>query len=360
MAVVGGGPAGLAIALEAAGRGLSTVLLERQSGPVDKACGEGLMPGGVAALQRLGVGALLGPDDSYPFTGLRYVQEDGTGVEGRLPSGGGLGIRRLTLSRAMATRARAVGVDLRAGCALRGQRRVRGAMALDTDDGTVETELLIASDGLHSSVRKAEGLEQKVAGPRRFGMRQHFVLPPWSTCVEVHFTPGAEAYVTPVGARQVGVAFLWEDGALPGPVSFAGLLARFPQLAARLEGAEPASEPRGAGPLGCAARSVIADRLVLFGDAAGYVDALTGEGISLAMASAAVLGAMLPEVLRHRATHLSLEPYQRAYQALFLRYAAVARGMLFLTRRPRWRRWALHRLEAAPWLFERMLAAAVR
>ena len=104
VAVVGGGPAGLAVALEAAARGLSAVVFERRAGPVDKACGEGLMPAGLAALDRLGVLAHLDRADSAAFESITYVQEDGRSVVGRLPPPGGLGVRRTALSAAMARR----------------------------------------------------------------------------------------------------------------------------------------------------------------------------------------------------------------------------------------------------------------
>jgi flavin-dependent dehydrogenase len=167
-----------------------------------------------------------------------------------------------------------------------------------------------------------------------------------------------EAYVTPAGARRVGLAFLWEDG-LPGRLGFEALLARFPSLAERLSGAEPDSRARGAGPLLRTARSRVADRFALVGDAAGYVDALTGEGLSLAFTCAEALGALLPDALVKGATRESLQPYERTFQRVFRRYAWLAHGMLVLSRRPPWRRRVVRWLGRHPRLFERMLAHAV-
>src|SRR5690606_20266939 len=113
VAVVGGGPAGLAVAIHAATRGLNTVVLERASFPAHKACGEGLMPAGLAALERLGALAHLDRSQSAPFVGIRYVQEDGSTAEGLLPAPGGLGVRRVALAEALVTRAREVGAELR-------------------------------------------------------------------------------------------------------------------------------------------------------------------------------------------------------------------------------------------------------
>ncbi|MFH1176348.1 MAG: FAD-dependent monooxygenase, partial [Acidobacteriota bacterium] len=94
VAVAGGGPAGLATAIFAARAGLATAIFEKTGGPPDKACGEGLMPDGVRVLEELGARAHLDPADCAPFSGIRYIQEDGTAAEGRFPGLGGLGIRR--------------------------------------------------------------------------------------------------------------------------------------------------------------------------------------------------------------------------------------------------------------------------
>ena len=92
--IAGGGPAGLAVAIRAARRGFRTVLLERAAGVPDKACGEGLMPAGLRELDALGALALIEARDRAPFRGIRYVQEDGSSVEGRFQEGDGMGIDR--------------------------------------------------------------------------------------------------------------------------------------------------------------------------------------------------------------------------------------------------------------------------
>ncbi len=358
VAIVGAGPAGLAAALEARRVGCSVVVLERHSLPVDKACGEGLMPAGLAALERLGVREKIPPEDCSPFEAIRYVQEDGRYVEGRLPVPGGLGIRRVALVRAMADRAREAGVELLEGTALRSHAIDADAVTLHTDAQQLRAQLLVAADGLHSPLRKAEGLEVPHDGALRFGLRQHFAIPPWAPRVEVHFAAGAEAYVTPAGARRIGVAFLWEDGAISGKVAFADLLGRFGALAEKLQGAAPDSDPRGAGPLRHDVPRRVKDRFVLLGDAAGYVDAITGEGLSLGFAGAAALAAALPKALASKATASSLQPYERAVATAFDRYARLASRLVWVARRPWLRRLAINRLIAHPAWFERALQAA--
>lgn len=355
VAIVGGGPAGLATSLALSEQGLSCVVLERAPGVPDKACGEGLMPAGLALLERWGVRGLLSSADASPFVGIRYVQEDGTQAEGRLPGTGGLAVRRVALTAAMARRAAALGVEVRQRARVERFCRVEGGVRVELDGETVRARVLVAADGLGSPLRHAEGLDAPVRGARRFGLRQHFRRAAWSPFVEVHLSVGAEAYVTPAGEGRVGVAFLFEDGTAD-PVRFGALLERFPLLAERLAGAEPDSQPRGAGPFLRAARLRVADRFALVGDAAGYVDAVTGEGLSLAFACADSLGRVLPAALVHGATRETLWPYERAWRRHFRDYAWTARALLALARRPRLRRQAVHALARRPALFEWALA----
>ncbi len=354
VAIAGGGPAGLALAIHAARRGLSTLVLERRAAPPDKACGEGVMPAGVSELDALGVLPLLSPIDRAAFRGIRYVEEDGTAAQGWLPAGGGLGIRRTALIDALARRARSEGAVLRDHCAVLSHRRTARCIALETQAGPVEAQILVAADGLASPLRHAEGLDGAPIQPRRFGLRQHFRQSPWTDFVEVHLSDGAEAYVTPIGPHRVGVAFLWEDQRLTKPISDS-LGRRFPLLAEKLAAAELESDARAAGPLARAARAPIADRFVLLGDAAGYVDAITGEGLSLAFTCASALAKVLPDALTRGADRHSLAPYQRAFGRLYRHYAWTTRSVLAVSRRIRLRRHLIRFLSAHPKAFDAML-----
>ena len=354
VAIAGGGPAGLAMAIHAARRGLSTVVLERRATPVDKACGEGVMPAGVSELDGLGVLPLISPTDRAVFRGIRYVEEDGTAAEGRLPHGGGLGIRRTALNLALACKARSEGAVLRDHSAVLSHRRFDRSVVLQTEAGPVEAQILIAADGLASALRHAEGLDGRQPHRRRFGLRQHFRRSPWTDFVEVHLSDGAEAYVTPVGPHRVGVAFLWEEQRLAKPIP-QSVRQRFPTLSEKLAAAELESDTRASGPLARTARAPIADRFALLGDAAGYVDAITGEGVSLALLCAAALGKVLPDALARGATRDSLVPYARAFTRLFRRYAWTTRSVLAVSRRARLRHSLVRFLSTHPAAFEAML-----
>jgi flavin-dependent dehydrogenase len=244
-----------------------------------------------------------------------------------------------------------------------------GFVEVQTSAGNLRAGLLVVADGIHSPLRRIAGLDAPAldAPPKngttvpreRFGLRQHFQVPPWSRFVEVHLGKGVEAFVTPAGASRVGIAFLWEKGGVTGPTSIEALLRHFPALAEKLSGARSDSEPRGAGPFAHSVRSRIADRLVLVGDAAGYVDAITGEGLSMAFVCAEKLGSLLPAVLAGGATRRALEPYERAASREFRHYALVCQSVLALARRPRLRSQIFALLRRTPRLFDRILAGAL-
>ncbi|WP_413451848.1 FAD-dependent monooxygenase [Georgenia phoenicis] len=270
LVVAGGGPAGLATALHAAAAGLSVVVREPRPGVVDKACGEGVMPAGVAHLAALGVRP-AGRD----IVGIRYCAP-GRSAATRFRGRPGRGVRRTELHRALREAVRDAGVTIEQG-RVREVRNQAGGVVVDGE----AAGYVVVADGLHSPLRRAVGLEARAPGPARYGLRRHVRLAPWTDHVEVHWAGHSEAYVTPVAEDEVGVAILTSRRA-----PYEEQLADFPELLERLAGAELASTVRGAGPLRQASRRRVEGRVLLVGDASGYVDALTGEGISLALAQA--------------------------------------------------------------------------
>jgi flavin-dependent dehydrogenase len=359
VAVVGGGPAGLAAAIAAAEQGLSAIVLERGTFPPDKACGEGLLPPGVRALEHLGVLRHIDPSSCRRFGGIRFLQEDDASAAAPLPAGGGLGIRRTALLLALARRASEVGVVVRSHLAVRGVEKDTAAAFVTTDSGIVRADVVIAADGLHSPIRRAAGLDGRRAKRRRFALRRHWQIRPWTDHVEVYVDSLGEAVVTPVGESAINVNFVWEDGEVDDP-TIERLASRFPRLAARLANAPHLSEVRGAGPMG---RSVVrrtADRLALVGDAAGFVDSISADGLSIAFNSAILLGRELPGAIARGATAASFARYERAARALFRSYWAVTNGLLWIARHPRFRSALIHRLERHPAVCEAMMGGAMK
>ena len=269
--VVGGGPVGLAAAIEARLAGLSATIIEPREGAVDKACGEGLMPGALPLLHRLGV-----DPDGMSLAGVSYRQGPRV-ADYRFAGHPGRGVRRTVLHSALADRALELGVVREVG-------RVDEVTQSDASvtAGGVTARWLLACDGLHSTVRRTLGLERSVSPRgRRFGLRQHFAVAPWNDLIEVHWGRDVEAYVTPVSPGVTGIAVLGAKG-----TEFARAVASLPELADRLRGADAATPLRGAGPFHQRSRRVVAGRVLLVGDASGYVDAITGEGLRLGFAQA--------------------------------------------------------------------------
>jgi flavin-dependent dehydrogenase len=311
--VAGGGPIGLATALYAVRVGLDVGVREPRTGVIDKACGEGLMPGAVAALHDLGVTL-----DGHPIAGIRYL-DGARSAEARFRGGGGLGVRRTVLHGALRARAAAAAI-------VPDHRPVREIV--DRGDHLLvdgePTRHLVAADGLHSPVRRLLGLAGPPARRRRYGLRCHVEIAPWTPFVEVHWSPAGEAYVTPVAHDQVGVAVLTaEHRPLPD------LLGQFPLLAARIDG-RVQSRARGAGPLRQRSRRRVAGRVLLVGDAAGYVDALTGEGIALGLAQARAAVATIADGHPQR--------YESEWRRLGWRHDLVTKSLVVATSVPPVRR----------------------
>ncbi len=264
LVIIGAGPVGLAASIEARLAGLTVAVIEPRHDAIDKACGEGLMPGALAQLARLGV-----DPEGMPLRGVSY-RSGSRHADHRFRVGEGRGVRRTTLHDALATRAAQLGV-----------RRIDDRVdTLVHDAGGVTVSGIRARyafgcDGLHSAVRRNVGLDREVArGGRRFGLRQHFTVEPWSDLIEVYWSDRVEAYVTPVSENLVGIAMLGTR-----QLNFEAALAAIPELAGRLCGVAVASTLRGAGPFRQRAASAVIGRVLLVGDASGYIDAITGEGL---------------------------------------------------------------------------------
>jgi menaquinone-9 beta-reductase len=362
--ISGGGIAGSALAILLGRQGIEVELFERRAFPHEKPCGEGLMPAGVSVVERMGLSEVVGGE---PFYGVRYHFGD-FAVEGRFPNQDGKpsvgwGQRRLKLDEALfraASETPGVTAHVRVrvdGPIVEGGRVVGLIVGGEERRGT----LVVAADGIDSPIRKAVGLDLP---PRRkrFGVCAHFRLtggceqPPW---VDVFVRNGYELYVTPLPAREILVAALVEHGAMDGTAeeAFSRWLQGEHVLAERLEGAEQITQIAGRSPLTSRAKSGVAPGLVLLGDAAGFVDPITGGGMAQALVSAELLGRYVAN--RGLAKHGEwLAAFDRERNASLRDYRILTSAMLWLAARPRLARNAFRAMTATPRLFSHLLGVS--
>jgi 2-polyprenyl-6-methoxyphenol hydroxylase-like FAD-dependent oxidoreductase len=339
--VIGGGPAGLAAAIAARQRGLDVIVADGNKPPIDKACGEGLMPDSVEALRRLGVE--FDHHDGVSFSGIRFVDERTTALarfSGRL----GVGLRRTVLHERMLDRANACGVKFLWETPVTGLQS--GGVKVAGGNG-VAARWIVGADGTQSQVRRWAGLEFAGGQSGRFACRGHFAVAPWSDCVEINWAKGSQAYVTPVSDHEVCVVVVsrQENCRLPSA------LGEFPELARRLGNAELSGKVRGAITGTRGLRRVYRGNVALIGDASGGVDAITGEGLSLSFHQA--------EALAEAMAVNDLNKYQLAHRRFSRRPAFMARVLLLLDGRTHLRRRVLKVFARYPEVFERLVSIHV-
>lgn len=338
--IIGGGPAGLAAAITARNRGLDVIVADSAEPPIDKACGEGLMPDALAALHELGIE--VNECEGYPFRGIRFLGHD-MEVDANFSFGCGIGVRRPVLHQKLIEQACALGVSFRWKTPISGLC----SDGVLVGGNIVRARWIVGADGVRSRVRRWAGLQSRALKDHRYAFRRHYGVKPWSHCMELYWGTSAQAFVTPVGKREVCVVLMSHDPA----VRFASIGARFPLLAKHLARAEWMSSERGAITLTQGFRRVYCGRVALIGDASGTVDAITGEGLRLTFDQATVLA----EALRAD----DLGRYQAEHDRLARRPNFMGSLMLMLDRYPALSVRMLRALAANPDVFARLLAIHV-
>jgi flavin-dependent dehydrogenase len=354
--VIGGGPAGLAAAISARQQGFRVAVADGAKPPIDKACGEALMPDAIAALERLGVAVPV--TEAFPVRGVRFLSS-ALSVQADFPYGCcGLSIRRTALHRIMTERATGLGVELLWQSVVTG---ISGG-EVQLGDRTIRTQWIVGADGANSRVRRWANLDLQSRTDFRYAFRQHYRVAPWTDRMEIYWGKDSQGYATPVGNEEVCVAVasrnhrLRNRGLQNRGLQNRGLrleesLPAFPELSARLRGTETASAERGSISANRKLKRVCRGNVALVGDASGTVDAITGEGLGLAFSQAVALADCF--------TSGNLAGYQAAHRRLALRPLLMARLMLTLDGRPWFQQRTLQVFHKRPEVFRRLLALHV-
>jgi 2-polyprenyl-6-methoxyphenol hydroxylase-like FAD-dependent oxidoreductase len=337
--VVGAGPVGLVAAIALSRHGYHVTAVDCATPPIDKACGEGLMPEGIQALASLGIE--LEPDIGRPFKGIRFCWEHSS-ISADFPGLPALGLRRTRLHDLLVRKAQSCGVTL-----VWGAKHVSLASAgVQFDDKLVRAQFVVGADGQNSPVRRQSGLQLGMRERRRVGFRRHYRLEPWSPYVEVHWRHGCQIYITPTTADEVCIAVISNGGA-----RVAEALRQFPELERRTARAKAGSGEKGGLSISRRLRNVYRDRIALIGDASGSVDAITGEGLSVGFRQSLALA--------HALKNGCLEDYQSRHAAIMRTPRAMQVILRTLDLSSEVQRRSLRALERHPDVFASLLKAHV-
>jgi flavin-dependent dehydrogenase len=335
--VVGAGPAGIVAAIAARRQGLQATVLDARTPPIDKPCGEGILPQGVAALKSLGIS--FPTESAFPFRGIRFVDEEHS-ASANFAEATGFSVRRVKLHQLLIDHAIEAGVEFRWG------ERVTQIEkeTVSTAKGRFSYRWLIGADGQNSQVRKWAGLDSPIMRRKRFGFCSHFQRQPWSDLAEVHWAQGCQIFITPMAGREVGVAVISHD---PG-LRLARALPRFPRIAEKLREATPTTRELGDATSLRILPAIARGRVALIGDASGTVDAVTGHGLSLSFQQAIALA----EAIKRD----DMTFYQQAHRKIAAVPIMMTRLMLHMGRGDWIRHRSIRLLQETPGLFSRLVA----
>ncbi|XXF75080.1 NAD(P)/FAD-dependent oxidoreductase [Myxococcaceae bacterium GXIMD 01537] len=349
--IVGAGPAGASASTFLARQGARVTLLERGRFPRDKVCGDGCTPRAVWMLQRLGLGELPGSAPAAAIDSGHFVAPGGLAVDSPIPAhifgGRACVIPRAVLDERLAHNAVRAGADLREGLVVEGlERDAKGVTVRCRGGEALRADVVLGCDGAPSVVRRVLGAPAFPASEEAFAVRAYYeeVKPshPSAFCLfweEALLPAYGWIFPLPEGRANVGVG-MRADLLAASAHKLPALLERFcasPRAKAELAGARRVGGVKGhAIPFGSFARATDFDRALLLGDAAGFVNPLTGEGIEFALESGAFAAEAVAEATEAGDfSRAGLAGYERRWRPRFATAFQLNRRLMRFFERPR-------------------------
>lgn len=364
VAIVGAGPAGAAVALFLAERGLDVALLDRAAFPRDKVCGEAIGPGALPVLRRLGVLDEVLRLGAWPFRGARLMTPDGLFAEAPYPGAHrGLAFPRMTLDWLLVQRASAR-VDLRLETSVVSvEPRAEGfhlrVRARGQSEETLWAWTLVSAEGRHARLFPV----QRASGPaRRFAVVATLEgVSELSDWLELHLLePGFQVVVSAQAPTRAVIAAVLDGADSPARAQaaikdFLALVRRDPLMQARLRHAQLLKPPRGMALDRYRPERLSGAGWLLVGDAVGSLDPITGEGMTRAFRTAELAAQTLDQAFEGGDLSAdSLAGYSRAVHAEFDPCTRFVDAVVAMGRRPRLARMALRAMARDPVLAGRM------
>jgi flavin-dependent dehydrogenase len=317
--IAGSGPAGSVAATILARAGARVMVVDRARFPRPKLCGDTLNPGALAVLQRLGLGCSAGA--SMPLDGWIVTGEGGVRVEGRYDGVNGRSVSRCAFDSALMMAAAGAGARIEEGVLVQGavvdssgQQPTVIGLTVNGRQGRalqVRSRIVIAADGRYSRVARALGLSKAASRPRRWAIGAYFAgVSGMTTFGEMHVRSTRYIGIAPLadGITNACLVTANPGGTLPSDCLMT-TLRRDPMLAERFTEARMVTAPICLGPLAVDASAAGAPGLLLAGDAAGFVDPITGDGLRFALRGA--------ELAAREAIHALECGFENAHVKLF-------------------------------------------
>ncbi len=368
--IVGAGPAGSSLAVLLRQRGLDVLLLDEARFPRDKVCGEGVSPEAWRMLGNLGVADQVAGLAPWPLRGMLLTSPDGTCFEGRYPGAKrpGFAARRQRLDPVLVEAARAAGAEVREGMRVTGLLLEDGRVAGVAAEGPGGAEalrgrLVVGADGRRSVVARHLGLLREHRTLRKFAVRGYWEgVTDLAELGEMHVGGGGYCGIAPLSAHTANVAFVLDQGDLRNAAGdldgfYRRALRRWPRVAARLATARLLEPPRAIGPLALVTRRLFAPGALLVGDAGGFFDPFTGEGVTLALRTAEIAAPHAEEYVASGRL-ASLERYAADRRAATRDKFQINRLLSEIVAWPRLADLLAHKLKRRPELADRLVGIA--